>query len=302
VARAHDPGVVETASDLTMPELTVLTAPRPAHLNDIAAMHWERFLYWREPGGMGWVKAQPYGRASEPKLVPLEGARLVEPALQSRAGALHALWLDAGSVSWVQIDGQGNATSRSFPLGPRLPLRAVAAWGRSEEPVTVTLFLLEVDGKLRTVRLPDGEQAVLQETKAAPFELIIDQWMGLASVHLVTHEREEQPKPAERLRIARWSVDDGAVAAGAGWTAPLSEDALMLGQLRTAVALPDGLALLFERPFGWTVCTDSVRAEISPPTPGALSRPPRLVATPRHGVHFVFHEPARGFSALPVFE
>jgi len=111
-------------------------------------------------------------------------------------------------------------------------------------------------------------------------------------------------EPVERLEIARWNFDEGAVAEAPGWTVALAPGALAASELRQMVPLPGGrgLALLFHQPDGWVVVTPDERARVSPPSPGAASPHGQLVTSPTGGVFFVFHEPERGFSALPVFE
>ena len=60
--------------------------------------------------------------------------------------------------------------------------------------------------------------------------------------------------------------------------------------------------LLFQKRDGWIVWSADERVRITPPAPAAGERPVHLVSTPEQGVDFVFHEPERGFSALPVSE
>jgi len=321
IAKAHDPSVIETAADLDMGRIAPLSPARPAQLNDIAAMHWERFASWREAAGMGWVKVNPYGRSGPIGVVPIGLAeqpppRAVEPALQSRADVLHALRLGADpsgqpALAWIEVQRQGTTRQRLLPLPGRMPLAAVAAWNRSEEPVSATLFLVESGDRgmlrLRSTALPAGEQKVLHESKAELVGLEIDQWMGFAWVHLVTRVQEKDPvsgEPVERLEIARWSFDEGAVAEDPGWTVALAPGALAASELRQMVPLPGGrgLALLFHKPDGWVVVTPDDRVRVSPPSPGAASEQAQLVTSPMGGVFFVFHEPERGFSALPVIE
>src|SRR6267378_1498722 len=297
IAKAHDPSVIETAADLDMGRIAPLSPARPAQLNDIAAMHWERFASWREAAGMGWVKVNPYGRSGPIGVVPIGLAeqpppRAVEPALQSRADVLHALRLGADpsgqpALAWIEVQRQGTTRQRLLPLPGRMPLAAVAAWNRSEEPVSATL--------------------VLHESKAELVGLEIDQWMGFAWVHLVTRVQEKDPvsgEPVERLEIARWSFDEGAVAEDPGWTVALAPGALAASELRQMVPLPGsrGLALLFHKQDGWVVVTPDDRVRVSPPSPGAASEQAQLVTSPMGGVFFVFHEAERGFSALPVIE
>jgi hypothetical protein len=321
IAKAHDPSVIETAADLDMGRIAPLSPARPAQLNDIAAMHWERFASWREAAGMGWVKVNPYGRSGPIGVVPIGLAeqpppRAVEPALQSRADVLHALRLGADpsgqpALAWIEVQRQGTTRQRLLPLPGRMPLAAVAAWNRSEEPVSATLFLVESGDRgmlrLRSTALPAGEQKVLHESKAELVGLEIDQWMGFAWVHLVTRVQEKDPvsgEPVERLEIARWRFDEGAVAEDPGWTVALAPGALAVSELRQMVPLPGGrgLALLFHKPDGWVVVTPDDRVRVSPPSPGAASEQAQLVTSPMGGVFFVFHEPERGFSALPVIE
>jgi hypothetical protein len=247
----------------------------------------------------------PIGLAEQPP------PRAVEPALQSRADVLHALRLGADpsgqpALAWIEIDRQGTTQQRLLPLPGRMPLAAVAAWNRSEEPVSATLFLVEPADRgtlrLRSTALAAGEQKVLHESKGE----LIDQWMGFAWVHLVTRVQEKDPvsgAPVERLEIARWNFDEGAVGEDPGWTVALAPGALAASELRQMVPLPGGrgLALLFQKPDGWVVVTPDERARVAPPSPGA-SQQAQLVTSPAGGVFFVFHEPERGFSALPVFE
>jgi len=314
VALPHDPGVVETASAIELPGAAPLGPARLAHLNDIAAMHWERFAYWAEQGGLGWLKVHPYGRSGDPGVAPLDSAGAahpVEPALQSRANVLQALFLRPGpAVLWLELDRTGKSSQRTFPLpGATTPLAACVCWNRGEEPVAGTLFWVE-PGELGTIRLvaaalPGGERRVLHEAAAELVGLEIDQWMGFASVHLLAHVREQDPRthqPVERLEIAQWSFDEGAVAAGPRWALPLGPDALAIRDLRQTVPLPGGagVALLFERPDGFIAWTPEERARVAPPADATVSHP-HLVAS-RDRLFFVFHEPQRGFSALPVFE
>jgi hypothetical protein len=314
-AMPHDPSVPETASDLTVAGASPLGPVQLAHLNDIAPMHWERFACWREQGGMGFVKVTPYGRSGAPGVAPLEllEPRLVEPPLQNRANVLQALWVGAGSSGpaalWMEVDREGKSRQRTFALPGRMPIAAAAAWTKDEESLRATLFLAESGElgtlRLKTVRLPTGEETILRETEAELVSLEIDQWMGFAWVHLLTKVREKDPRagdPVERLEVARWSFEEGAVAAGRTWNLPLAPEGLLLEELRQSVSLPDGggLALLFQKPDGWIVCTEQDRARISPPA-DAKVRHPHLASTPA-GLCFVFHEDEHGFSALPVFE
>jgi hypothetical protein len=190
-----------------------------------------------------------------------------------------------------------------------MPLAAVAAWTRNEEPLSVTLFLVESGeaGTLRvkTVGLPSGEENVLHESKAQFVGLEIDQWMGFAWIHLLAKVTEKDPRtggPIDRLEIARWSLDEGIVTPGRSWSLPLAPDGFRVEDLRQTVSLPEGagVALLFEKADGWIVCTADDRARIQPPADVQVHHA-HLVATPA-GVCFTFHENRRGFSALPVFE
>ena len=321
IAKAHDPSVIETAADLDMVAVAALAPARLAQINDIAAMHWERFACWREAAGMGWVKVHPYGRSGPIGVVPIGLAeqpppRAVEPALQSRADVLHALRLGADpsgqpALAWIEVDRQGTTRQRLLPLPGRMPLAAVAAWKRSEEPVSATLFLVEPGDRgtlrLRSTALAGGEQKILHESKGELVGLEIDQWMGFAWVHLVTRVQEKDRvsgEQVERLEIARWKFDDGAIAEDPGWTVALAPGALAASELRQMVPLPGGrgLALLFQKPDGWVAVTPDERARVAPPSAGIASQPAQLVTSPAGGVFFVFHEPERGFSALPVFE
>ena len=320
IAKAHDPSVIETAADLDM-NVAALAPTMLAQLNDIAAMHWERFACWREAGGMGWVKVHPYGRSGPPGVVPIGLAeqpppRAIEPALQSRADVLHALRLGADpggqlALAWIEVDRQGATRQRLLPLPGRMPVAAVAAWNRNEEPIGATLFLVEHGdrGTLRlcSMALPAGELKALHESKAELVDLVIDQWMGFAWAYLVTRVQEKDPKSGEtieRLEVARWNFDEGEIAAGPGWTVALAPGALAASELRQVVPLPGGrgLALLFRKPDGWVVVTPDERARVSPPSPIAASQQAQLVTSPAGSLFFVFHEAERGFSALPVFE
>ena len=260
---------------------------------------------------MGWLKVQPYGRSGAPGVVALDApeATLVEPPLQSRANVLQTLWIVPGPAAvWLEVDREGKSARRQLPLRGPMPVAAVAAWTRNEEPLSVTMFLVENQAgtvQVKSVRLPSGEESVLRESEGRFVGLEIDQWMGFAWVHLLTKVTDKDPRtgdPIERLDIARWSLDEGIVTPGRGWSLPLAPDGLRLEDLRQTVSLPEGagIALLFENADGWIACTAGDRARIQPPA-DAQVRHPHLVATPA-GVCFTFHEDRRGFSALPVFE
>jgi len=167
---------------------------------------------------------------------------------------LHALRLGADpsgqpALAWIEVQRQGTTRQRLLPLPGRMPLAAVAAWNRSEEPVSATLFLVESGDRgmlrLRSTALLAGEQKVLHESKAELVGLEIDQWMGFAWVHLVTRVQEKDPvsgEPVERLEIARWSFDEGAVAEDPGWTVALAPGALAASELRQMVRFPAAAA------------------------------------------------------------
>jgi len=102
-----------------------------------------------------------------------------------------------------------------------MPLAAVAAWKRSEEPVSATLFLVE-PGDRGTVRLCStalargrGEDPARVQGELVGLE--IDQMDGLrlgASRHPRPGEGPGERRAVERLEIARWSFDEGSVAGG----------------------------------------------------------------------------------------
>jgi hypothetical protein len=301
-----------------MPEVGALASPRLAHLNDIAAMQFARHVVWREAGGMGSVTVNPRGRSGDRAVVPFQLASdpaplLADPPLQSRAGALHAIWVGAdgdgrAAASWIDRPDD-EARQRTFRIGDAVPLAAAVAWGRSEDPLEATLFAVEPAGagevRARAVRLPDCAQEVLYEGPGELVDFVVDQWAGSGTAYLVlrvAYRSGDDPQAFPRLEIVRWSFEEGAVSKSSVSALPPALGASPRAQWRCSAALPDaqGLALLFEGEEGWTAWANGASVAIPRP-PDAVAQRPRLVATARDGVYFVFHEDARGFSALPVF-
>ena len=310
VALAYDPGVLESSFDLAMPAVVYSTAPRLAHLNDIAAFHFERWVAWTEDAGVGWVQIHGHGRLSEPARVAhgLAGARLVDPPLQLRAGGLRSVVLgcdNTGASALALIDvAAGGVECQRIPLGQEAPHAAVACWGMDE---TAVVFLGTAhDGGaliLQSCQLPAGTQQEILRVRGQLLKLQLDQWMGNGYLHALVCEPGIDEKTGRELQsLVVWSVGiDGKVHSRPERRVYWSGDPMPRDAAWDAVPLVvgRGLALLVRIAADWRVLTPDGAFTVAGP-PAADGAAPRLAATPSHGIFVLTQDPGRGPLAWPV--
>lgn len=300
-----DPAVVRMSCDLGDARPGA-SDPCIAHLNDIAAMHFERWIVWMEGESIGFRTVSARGPLAEPVLVRhglASGAFLADPPLHRRDRGLSAVVVGAdahgeAAAVVVEVPDDGPPSSRTVRLAGLPPRQAIVVWDDESEdrPLGASLYLAQpadAAGISRVVRtdLVGSAATALAETTGTVLALAADQRVGNASVFVLVREQD-------RFVTVRRKLSDRLQSTVADFEMPFSflTKQGSLPDPIDAVCLGDGtgLAMLFRGTSGWVVATPSARFHLafgSAPAPST----PRLVATRRDGVFLVFGDPESGF-------
>jgi hypothetical protein len=141
VADRENPGAVRRAVAVAVPEGASAYRPVLAHIDDMAAKHYERFAVWAEAEHLGCVRVQQEGATRELRrfLHGLAGARIVEPPLQGVDGSLEVGLAGTASSVLLRIGVDGALTRTEIPFagaGPEAET-AIPADGRLVHPHVV---------------------------------------------------------------------------------------------------------------------------------------------------------------------
>jgi len=304
-AAGFDPAVVRMSCDLGDAR-PAASDPCVAHLNDIAAMHFERWIVWIEGESIGFRQVSARGTLADPVLVPHglgNGALLADPPLHRRDGGLVAVAVGAdasgGAAAFVvDVPAEGPPSSRCVNLAGAPPSHAIVVWDDESEdrPLGGLLHLAQpadAAGFSRVVRtdLAGSAAVAFAEAAGAVLALVADQWLGDGSVFVLVREQD-------RFVTLRRNLGDALETAVPDDETPFSlvaEDGAAPDPIDIA-CLGDGtgLATLFRGVSGWVVVTPTARFDLAfAAAPAATT--PRLVATRRDGVFLVFADPAHGF-------
>jgi hypothetical protein len=304
-AAGFDPSVVRMACDLGEARPGA-SCPRVAHLNDIAAMHFERWIVWIEGESIGFQQVSARGPLADPVLVPHglgAGAFLADPPLHRRDRGLTAVVVGAdasGAAAALVVDVpvEGPPSSRTVSLAGAPPRHAIVVWDDESEdrPLGASLHLAQAPdaaGVSRVVRtdLAGSVATPFAETDGAVLALVADQWLGDGVVFVLVRDHD-------RFVTLRRNLGDAVQTAEPDDETPFSlvaDDGAAADPI-DVVCLGDGTGLvtLFRGAAGWIVVTPSARFDLAfaaAPAPGT----PRLVATRRDGVFLVFGDAAHGF-------
>jgi hypothetical protein len=292
VSDGADPAAVVSTVELGW-SIPVETAPRLAHLNDIADNHFERVAVWTEAGRLCWQKLADSGpigsfACADTGLKPGQAVRLADPPLQLRGGGLAAIVTGedvAGqpAASLVRVGAEGNPEHRVLPTGLAFAAEASVVWAESEDPARGTLYGFgHAEGQAAAANqflrmdLESGKREVLLQTASEITWVEADQWLGQASVYAVVRlgdaveVRGWSPRPATPVSIpfpTTWKLHDA-----------------------TTLANGQGLALSATTPGGWAVVTQREHWT-------GISPAPYVIASPA-GLFLLQHDPNRGFYVL----
>jgi len=288
-ADAFDPGALQFTVALGSPARRPGARPALAHLNDIHAMHFEKYVVWEQDGAVGYMRVHRSG-FDEPGFVEHglgTDARLIHPPLQQNDDSLLALVLGTGAngqpaCSLVSVGGSGGGTARIAPL------RSAASEG---------FALWPADGGAALVLLSDSAGRVSLMGAGRSGEILIprpvqglqlSQWMGAGIatgyfrendfLHLFAMDpqaRNAEPRIPARFETGRFPVPPGRFM-GSG-----SRE-------------NGGCVLLFESQGGWLVLDGSQVFDV--PRPSWSTGSPHVVPA-AGGLYLVHHDPARGFVA-----
>lgn len=305
-AAGFDPGVLRTSAAIG-PDPTGQAAPVLAHLDDVGAMHFGRFVAWPEPDALVVLPVQPRGRIAAPERVAhgLVGpVVLADPPLQRRDGGLSAVVLGHDDTA-APVARLVHAGPNPLPPGPVLPLptatlptAAVVAWHGVQDPVSGVLCLLEPGPpawRVHAVELVGGAHRPLLEHPEPLTQLSIDQWLGLG--HVVAIGRQ-----GTRLRSWSWPLSalDAASAVPATLLDLAAHDPPWQGphEIVTTHGGRHVALLLEDRDRFVVVGAEGTHAVDKARLHGAAV--PRLVVTRQGPAFLLEHDPAQGFVAHPV--
>ncbi|MEM8559065.1 MAG: hypothetical protein AAGG50_14690 [Bacteroidota bacterium] len=287
-ASKYDPGAIRVATDLGSDGLDAAGPPRLALLNDIAAMHADRYAVWLRGGDLGWLHLHLRGRLSEPffvahGLAAVPAPVLLDPPLQKRDGGLTALVYGrdhAGreALSLIEADTIRGGTARLIPLTSPIGRHPSIVWDVEEVAPSGALVYARAaqQGQTDLVHRSLGSQV---ETVVATLpghveRLLVEQWTGRVYVGALTSDR------------GVWQAWTGTLVDG-HLTLSGSRTSTAPGALRSCALLDGGtgMALLLETPEHLcTVTLTSDRAATSAPIDALLAPPTQLIATPRRGL------------------
>ncbi len=286
-ADAWDPGAVQFATAIGLPARRPGARPVLAHLNDIHAMHFKKYVVWEQDGAVGYVGVHREGR-SEPGFVEHglgPDARLIDPPLQQNDDSLLMLVLGSGAnrqpaCSLVSVPTSGASSARTVPL-KNPAVQGLALW--SAEPGSMLVLLRDSEGKVNLL----GGGRTGETLVPRPVDgLVLSQWMGSGTLggffregdflHAFTLDpqgRGVKPRVAPDYEVARLPALPGRLAS-------------------SAMGPSGGVVLAFETDRGWMVL-DGGQVFVTP-------RPSRSTGTPRlipaaGGLFLVHHDPNRGF-------
>lgn len=290
-ASGNDPGAILAALDLELPSAP-RASPRLAHLNDIAALHYERYIVWVDGDRLGYLTVSEEKRLSDPAFVShgLEGPRLVDPPLQRRAGGMWAALAGTSGgrphIALVEVDTQGNARTQTLEaIGTSGPA-PVVIWSEADEKPAGSIFSIQEDHR-SIVRVDVATREMRNLT--APGEVLFlaaDQWLE-AGVLLALVRREDA------LEVIGWDnlTPETEPRVLAGYKQESFRNALKGDMVDgTTLAEPPDLALLFPSHEGWAILARG-EYRAAGKTDGAS---PQVVGT-RSGLFLVEYFSTRGF-------
>jgi len=284
------PAGIEFATRVLTPDFSIETPPRLAHINDIADMHFLRYVAWTEPGMLGWLTVHREGVFGEPQRMDhdLRVAILAEPPLQRRDGGFNAVLVGRDSAVMAGIEPSGERRWRPMPV-PGTPASAVVVWDDEENGEGWLFSAAHEATRIYASRLGEPWQVHELDAQAPVLQLAVQQWHGRGTILALTQDEHNLAVLAwdahdpqlhtrrsydlEKLELQRHDYVDAAAAAGS----------------------PD-LAVLLRGPESWVVLSAQQRFEL-PRDKGT----PRLVTYP-DGLFLVYHDPNRGFQALRLGE
>jgi hypothetical protein len=295
-ASPFDPTVVLSATEFAATAAPPASAPRLAHLNDSAAMHYDRIAVWLALDRLCWQPVHAAGLAAQPACFEhglLESSvRMADPPLQRRSGGLSVVLTgrsSAGSAvaAIMDIAADGKVHQRTLSLSS-VPEQAVVAWSPVADEHATSVYTVNRDRLART-DLATGEQQALFEGPGESDGFAIGQWLGLGTVFGIVRE-------ARSVRIIAIDLQSGErlPAATVIDQIPLATKLVQAAPFGGGSRYP---AVLFRDQDKWLIVTDRDRSTVV--VDGDESGAARLVASPG-GLFLIGHAAGRGFLATRV--
>jgi hypothetical protein len=285
-ATARDPGAVLSATEFAVTAAAPPSPPRLAHLNDIAAAHYDRFAVWLAAGRLCWQPVHAGGLGTNPVCVDhglaADHARLADPPLERRAGGLGVVLTGRNAAGQsvaavLDIAADGKVRQRVVALGSA-PESAVVAWSNGPEETAAALYSVSAKGMVRTDLANGREQVLLAGAGEA---VAIDQWIGAGAAYGVVDE-------AGARRIVTVDLETGNTSKAT------SVPGANLVQAVAVTSNPRALAMLYHDRGKWLIVTGQI--SVAPAMAGDESGVPQLVASPG-GLFLIGHAAGRGFLA-----
>jgi hypothetical protein len=274
-ATPQNPSAVLTATEFRQTESAPPSAPVLAHLNDFAAMHYDRFAVWQEGGRVCWDAVHAGGQLTHPVCTEhgLVDTKLADPPLERRDGGL-GLVLTGPNVA-VVIDAGVDTKIRTRRVAlSATPQRSVVFWDNSTGEAASALYWIAPSGLFLTNLATGDEKRVLDGVMDSN-GLTIEQWLGTGMVAAVIRDQQAM---RSILVDARTNQIERGVRADGGELMDLTPSALLL---RNADA--------------WHIVTKSGPSAVQVPEAGASEL--HLASSPM-GLFVLGHSETHGFFAV----